>query len=145
MRIGELADAAKVNTKTVRYYESIGLMPEPERTPAGYRDYTPDALERLRFIRDSQATGLTLAEIQSVLELKDSGARTCHHTQTLLDEHLADIDAQIRRLQTARRQLLDLAERATGLDPSDCTDPNRCQVIDSHRHPIPSTGRTPTT
>lgn len=135
MRIGELADAADVNTKTVRYYESIGLMPEPDRTPAGYRSYTPDALERLRFIRDSQATGLTLAEIQSILELKDTGARTCHHTQTLLDEHLADIDHQIHQLHTARQQLLDLAQRAARLDPGDCTDPNRCQVIDTHRHP----------
>ena len=135
MRIGELADAADVNTKTVRYYESIGLMPEPPRTPSGYRDYTPSALERLQFIRDSQATGLTLAESQSILELKDSGARTCHHTQTLLDELLADIDAQIRRLQAARQELLELADRAARLDPSDCTDPNRCQVIDTHRHP----------
>ena len=88
MRIGELADAADVNTKTVRYYESIGLMPAPQRTPSGYRDYTSEALERLRFIRDSQATGLTLAEIQSIVELKDSGERTCHHTQTLLDERV---------------------------------------------------------
>ena len=143
MRIGELADAADVNTKTVRYYESIGLMPEPQRTPSGYRDYTPSALGRLLFIRDSQATGLTLAEIQSILELKDSGARTCHHTQTLLDEHLADIDAQIRRLQAAQQELLDLSDRAARLDPSDCTDPNRCQVIDAHRHPTPE--GTPTT
>jgi MerR family transcriptional regulator, copper efflux regulator len=135
MRIGELADLVGVNPKTVRYYESIDVMPEPDRTPSGYRNYDLDALERLRFIRDSQATGLTLAEIQSVLELKDAGARTCHHTQTLLSEHLTDIDAQIQRLQTARQQLVDLAERASQLDPSDCTDPNRCQVIDATRHP----------
>jgi MerR family copper efflux transcriptional regulator len=135
MRIGELADAAGVNTKTVRYYESIDLMPEPDRTPAGYRNYSPDAFERLRFIRDSQSTGLTLAEIQSILELKDTGARTCHHTRSLLTEHLADIDKQIHQLQTARQQLLDLADRATKLDPTGCTDPNRCQVIDTHRHP----------
>lgn len=62
MRIGELADNVGVNTKTVRYYESIGLMPEPDRTRSGYRDYGPDALERLQFIRDAQASGLTLAD-----------------------------------------------------------------------------------
>lgn len=134
MRIGELAETANVNTKTVRYYESIGLMPEPRRTAAGYRDYGPEAVERLGFIRDSQATGLSLAEIQSILELKDSGERTCQHTQALLKEHLADIDDQIRRLRSARRQLLELAERSAQLDPSDCTDPNRCQVIDTLRH-----------
>ncbi|MDH5237766.1 MAG: MerR family DNA-binding protein, partial [Acidimicrobiia bacterium] len=74
------------------------------------------------------------AEIQSVLELKDTGARACHHTRSLLTEHIAGIASQIHQLQSARRQLLELAGRAADLDPSDCTDPNRCQVIDSHRH-----------
>ena len=138
MRIGEIAAAAGVNPKTVRYYESIGLMPEPDRTPSGYRDYDVEAVDRLRFIRHSQATGLTLAEIQSILELKDSGERTCRHTQALLLEHLTEIDAQLQRLESARRQLLALAARANQLDPSDCNDPNRCQVIDRRRHRAPT-------
>lgn len=129
MRIGELASAASVSTKTVRYYESIGLLPEPDRTASGYRDYGDDALERLRFVRDAQATGLSLAEIASVLELKAAGATSCAHTTALLDRHLAEIDHQIRRLEQARRDLSVLADRARGLDPSACTDPNRCQVI----------------
>lgn len=135
MRIGELAGQADMTAKTVRYYESIGLMPEPDRTPSGYRDYEADALERLRFIGDAQATGLKLAEIKSVIELKDAGARSCQHTRALLDDHLADVDDQIRRLQTARVQLRELAARAGRLDPADCTDSNRCQVIDAARHP----------
>ena len=143
MRIGELAGRADVTAKTVRYYESIGLMPEPDRTPSGYRDYDADALERLRFIGDAQATGLKLTEIRSVLELKDAGARSCQHTRALLDDHLGDVDDQIRRLQTAHAQLRELAARATRLDPADCTDPNRCQVIDTHRHP--TTEGSPTT
>lgn len=135
MRIGELADEGGVSTKTIRYYESIGVMREPERTPSGYRDYGRVAVERLLFIRDAQATGLKLAEIQSVLELKDAGARSCEHTRALLDAHLTDLDQQIERLVDARSQLLKLAERGAGLDPSGCTDPNRCQVIDAARHP----------
>lgn len=131
MKIGDLADRAGVSTKTIRYYESIGLMAEPERTPAGYRDYDGSALERLRFVRDAQATGLTLSEIQSVLELKDSGARSCEHTRDLLNRHLDEIDAQIRRLEVARNELEGLARRAADLDPTNCTDPNRCQVIDA--------------
>ena len=134
MRIGELAEHGGVTTKTVRYYESIGLMVEPPRTASGYRDYGAPALERLRFIRDAQATGLTLAEIQSVLELKDLGARSCEHTRALLHRHLEELDGQIARLQSARAELVDLAARASSLDPSACTDPNRCQVIDE-RHP----------
>lgn len=130
MRIGALAAAASLKPTTIRYYESIGLLPEPGRTASGYRDYAPEALERLRFIRDAQASGLSLAEIQSVLELKDAGRRSCEHTAALLERHLREMDDQITRLQQARSELARLAERAAGLDPADCTDPHRCQVID---------------
>ena len=133
MKIGELAGEVGINTKTVRYYESIGLLPDPPRLASGYRDYGADASERLRFIRDAQRTGLSLAEIQSVLELKDSGARSCAHTLSLLERHLSEIDEQIARLDSARAELVVLAERARGLDPAGCTDENRCQVIDSNR------------
>ena len=127
--IGELADSTGTTTKTIRYYESIGLMPDTARTPAGYRVYDEPAAERLRFIREAQSTGLTLTEIQSILELKEAGTTSCQHTHALLREHLADLDGQIERLQRARRDLAALAARAGELDPADCTDPNRCQVI----------------
>ena len=129
MKIGELAERAAVSTKTIRYYESIGLQPEPARLPSGYRDYDDGADERLRFIRDAQASGLSLAEIESVLELKDTGQNSCAHTRSLLDRHLADLDMQIARLVEARRELAQLSGRAGALDPTGCTDPNRCQVI----------------
>lgn len=112
MRIGELASRVNVNTKTIRYYESIGLMPEPARKPSGYRDYNLDAVERLQFIRDSQATGLSLAAIQSILDLKDSDGRTCEYTRALLSQHVADLDARIQHLQEARSQLVQVADRA---------------------------------
>ncbi len=129
MRIGELAEQTGISTKTARYYESIGLLPEPDRTPSGYRDYDETAIDRVRFVRDAQATGLTLSEISSVLEIKDAGSTSCQHTRELLDRHLTDLDEQIERLQTARKELAAMAHRAATLDPSGCTDPNRCQVI----------------
>lgn len=131
MRIGELADRAGVTTKTVRYYESIGVLPLPERTASGYRSYDAAALERLRFVRDAQATGLTLAEITSILELKDQGQRSCEHTRALLRRHVAEIDRQIERLSEARRELVGLVERADAADPANCVDEHRCQVIES--------------
>lgn len=129
MKIGELAERAGVSAKTVRYYESIGLLAEPERTTSNYRDYGADAVDRLRFIRDSQAAGLTLAEVGSILEMKDAGESTCGHTRDLVHRHLADIDAQIAALQAQRVEMAALAERADGVDPGACTDPHRCQVI----------------
>lgn len=129
MRIGALAESTGVTATTVRYYESLGLLLAPERTSSGYREYGADAVERLQFVRDAQASGMSLAEIQSVLELKAAGQRSCDHTRELLERHIDDIDAQIERLRVARAELAQLAERARGLDPADCTDPNRCQVI----------------
>ncbi len=131
MRIGEVAEQAGVTTKTIRYYETLGLLPEPERTHAGYRTYDNDTLDRLRFIRDAQATGLSLTEIHSILELKDHGERSCEHTRALLHRQIHDIDAQIARLTDARRTLVELADHADHVNPADCTDPHRCQVIEA--------------
>ena len=129
VRIGELGREAGVSAKTIRYYESVGLLDEPARTESGYRDYDDGAIERLRFVRDAQATGLSLAEILSVLELKEAGEVSCAHTTALLERHLTEIDAQLARLTEARASLRQLADRARSLDPAACTDPNRCQVI----------------
>ncbi|MEM7095762.1 MAG: heavy metal-responsive transcriptional regulator [Actinomycetota bacterium] len=129
MKIGELGDRAGVSTKTIRYYEGLGLLAEPARTASGYRVYDEAAVERLTFIRDAQVSGLALAEIGSVLELKANGEQSCTHTAALLERHLADIDEQIERLKAARVSLEALAQRAASLDPLACNDPNRCQVI----------------
>lgn len=134
MQIGEVAQRVGVTTKTVRYYESIGLLPPAPRTNSGYRSYGHETVDRLQFIRDAQATGLNLTEIQSILELKDHGERTCEHTRSLLHRQIVDIDEQLERLQETRRELVRLAARADGADPAACNDPHRCQVI-SGQHP----------
>ena len=112
MKIGQVAEQIGVSTATIRYYESIGLIDEPDRTATGYRDYDDVAVDRLRFVRDAQATGLSLVEIGSVLEMKSAGSRTCSHTTALLQRHLDELDTQIDRLVAARRELAELAERA---------------------------------
>lgn len=129
MRIGELADAAGVTTKTIRYYESIGLLDEPARTPSGYRSYDTTAVERLDFVKQAQSSGLTLAEIGSILDIKDSGGQSCEHSRALLKRRLDDLDAKLVELQTARRELQVMYDRAQELDPRACRDANRCQVI----------------
>lgn len=129
VQIGELAKTAGVTTKTIRYYESIGVLDEPQRTESGYRTYGPGAIERLDFVRQAQSSGLALAEIRSILEIKDDGGQACQHTTALLRGHLDELDARIVELEAAREELRAMYERAGSLDPAECTDANRCQII----------------
>jgi DNA-binding transcriptional MerR regulator len=129
MKIGQLADASGFTRKTIRYYESIGLLDAPARTSSGYRSYAPDVLDRLDFIRQAKASGLSLTEIGSILEIKEEGGQSCEHTRALLAAHLDELDAKIDELLAARDELRRLGQRAARLDPTQCTDENRCQVI----------------
>ena len=99
------------------------------RSANGYRDYDETAVDRLQFIRDAQATGLSLTEIASLLKMRDHGEQTCGHVIGLLESHLDAIDRQIRQLRSTQQLLEGLTARAKSLDPSDCVDPNRCQTI----------------
>jgi DNA-binding transcriptional MerR regulator len=129
MRIGELSSAAGVPTKTIRYYERIGVLAAPRRTASGYRAYDPPAVDRLRFIRAAQAVGLTLGEIRSIVALRDRGETPCAHVMDLINTRAAELDQRINELQRLRADLERLARRARRLDPDDC-DPNRiCHLI----------------
>lgn len=113
MRIGALAARAGVGTKTIRYYESIGLLPSPPRAPNGYRVYTDQDLRQLRFVRSAQAAGLSLRAIRDILAVHHAGMRPCHQLQALAEDQIAAIDRRIAELQTARRSLAELATRAS--------------------------------
>ena len=101
MRIGELASRTGITTKTIRFWESTGLLADPPRSPSGYRDYGPAAIDRLEFIRHAQTAGLTLDEIRQVLAISDAGRPPCEHVGELIHRHLSDLDQRIREL-TAR-------------------------------------------
>ncbi len=79
LTIGRLADAAGLEAKTLRYYDRVGLLPPMTRTPAGYRLYGEDAVQRLEFIRRAKALGIALADIQRILAVRDEGAAPCAH------------------------------------------------------------------
>lgn len=138
MRIGELAQRTGTTAKTVRYYEEIGLLPEPDRDANDYRDYSEDAVDRVGFIRDAQATGLTLTEIASILDLRSQGESTCHHVIDLLERHMTALDRHIETLGATRKKLASLTAQARSLDPADCVDPNRCQTISYTRDSDPA-------
>jgi len=129
MMIGELADAAGLPTQTIRFYERRGLLPEPVRGANGYRIYDESTLTRLNFVRTAQAAGLTLAEIGSVIDLRDDGNVPCTHVASLIDSKLADVRARISDLTILETELKDLIERSHRLDPADCTDADICHIL----------------
>lgn len=129
MRIGELAAAAGTSTKTLRFYEAQGLLPAPDRTSAGYRDYSPEALTRLDFIHRGQAAGLTLAQIQQVLEIRDGGHAPCAHVRDLLDQRLVDMEHQLRSLAALRETVTELREAAVPIHPESCCPDQVCRYV----------------
>lgn len=130
MRIGQLASSSGVTEKTIRYYEDIGVLDAPARTPNGYRDYGPPAIAKLRFVKAAQAVGLSLGEIREVIALRDRGETPCEHVVDLIQQHAVEIEAKIAELQAVRKDLMRLAKRARSLDPGRCKPDQICHVIE---------------
>lgn len=129
MLIGEPSQRSGVRAKTLRFYEDAGVLPPPERTASGYRDYRDDALNRLAFIRSAQAAGLTLAEIRGVVTIRDGGTPPCSHVVELLDAKAAEVDRQMSELRTLKRELTRLRSRAPAVDPVACDPRSVCEVL----------------
>jgi MerR family transcriptional regulator, copper efflux regulator len=129
MRIGELARQSGVPATALRYYEQLGLLPEPGRTDAGYRIYAADSVDRLAFIRAAQAVGLTLAEVRQVLGVRDTGEAPCRVVTDLIDHRHAEVKSKIAELRRLEGELAGLRARAARLHPRDCDPSGICHVI----------------
>jgi DNA-binding transcriptional MerR regulator len=103
--IGGIARQAGVPIKTIRYYEDVGLLPKATRTAAGYRQYSPDAVDRLQFIKKAQNLGLRLKEIREILDLADLGRCPCGHVQHLLKLRLQELNRKIADLHLIERRV----------------------------------------
>lgn len=103
--IGEIAKRVGVTTKTIRYYESMGLLGEARRTDSGYRVYSDQDLDRVRFIQGAKALGLSLSEIKDIVGIWAGGVRPCGHVSQLIDDKLADLDRRIDALIRFRDEL----------------------------------------
>lgn len=129
MRIGQLARRSGVPATALRYYEQLGLLPSPSRTPSGYRMYAEDAADRLAFIRSAQAVGLTLAEVREVLRVRDAGEAPCRVVNDLIEHRHAEVRSRIAELRELERELKKLRDRAARLEPRDCHPSGVCHVI----------------
>jgi MerR family transcriptional regulator, Zn(II)-responsive regulator of zntA len=104
--IGELAARGGVTPDALRYYERLGVIARAPRTSGGFRVYTKDALDRLRFIKQAQLHGLTLAEIRELLRLDTRrGGSQCRRVHELLQRKLTDVDTRLNALQEFRQTL----------------------------------------
>lgn len=114
LTIGRVASAAGVGIDTIRYYEREGLLPEPERRLSGYRDYTPDAVTRLRFIRRAKELGFTLPEIRELLALSADRERGVRGVKQRAEARLVEIDRRVRELKRVQRGLKNLIGACPG-------------------------------
>jgi Cu(I)-responsive transcriptional regulator len=106
--IGALAEATGTKVETIRYYERIGLLPEPGRTRSNYRSYSEVHLGRLSFIRRARDLGFTLEQIRALLELSESRNSDCGTVDAIAQDHLRDVERKIADLKALRRELRDL-------------------------------------
>ncbi len=127
MLIGEVAKRSDVTPATIHYYEEVGLLTAPPRSRAGYRRYSEETVEELRFIRKAQGLGFSLEEIGEILELSRSGEAPCAHVLDLAHRHLAAIEERIQQLRTFRDQLTSEVAKWSGKSTPTCS--GLCQII----------------
>ncbi len=126
--VGKAAREAGLSAKAVRLYEAKGLLPEAQRTQAGYRTYTDDDITVLRFIRQAKTLGLSLGEIRDILDLRRGGTTPCRHVTALLDQRIRDIDKTITELRQLRRTLAGTRAHARQHQANDTQ--NVCGIIE---------------
>jgi Hg(II)-responsive transcriptional regulator len=126
LRTGELARRAEVNIQTLRFYERLGLLPVPPRRASGYREYSPEVVELVRFIKRAQDLGFSLREVKELLDLREVPRATCGDVVVLAQRKVEEIDAKINDLRAMRAALTKLLKNCTGTAPI-----ARCPIIES--------------
>lgn len=129
MRIGHVARETGVETSAIRYYESVGVLPEPARSRAGYREYTLEDVERVRFVSAARSLGLGLDDIKETLTLRAGGETPCTYVRALIDREVDAVRAKIRELEQLADELEALQARARELPDTSATEPCVCHII----------------
>lgn len=120
LKRSDLARLTGCNLETIRYYEGVGLMPDPPRSPAGHRRYGPSHVERLGFIMRARELGFTMEEVRGLLSLVDRGSHTCAEVEKRGRHHLDVVRAKIRALQNIEATLAATISQCSGSDTPDC-------------------------
>ncbi|MCA8978978.1 MAG: MerR family DNA-binding protein [Planctomycetes bacterium] len=118
LTIGQVAKQAGVGVETVRFYEREGLIAEPDRRPSGYRQYPPDAVQRIRFIRHAKELGFSLKEISELLSLRVDPDSTCADVRQRARDKIADIEEKMASLARMKAALERLVTKCRGKGPT---------------------------
>lgn len=118
--IGEMSKRTGVNIETIRYYERIKIMPQPDRTAGGNRQYNHEQLKRLSFIKASRELGFSIDEIRALLEMVDRQDFTCGEVHGLTIGHLASVREKIKGLHKLEKALVGMASECSQGDVPDC-------------------------
>ncbi|MGM0742497.1 MAG: MerR family transcriptional regulator [Pseudomonadota bacterium] len=114
LKIGDLARETGTKVVTIRYYEKIGLLPEPERSTSNYRTYTGETLDRLHFIRRCRALGFPLDQIRALLDLSSDAERPCDDVDRMAASHLAEVERKIADLTRLAKELRSISASCQG-------------------------------
>ncbi len=120
LTIGSLANKTGTKVQTIRYYEQIGLMPEPGRTEGGQRRYGDDELDRLAFIRHARQLGFSLEAIRELLDLSDHPHRPCLEADAIARRQLKQVEQRLARLEALRTELKRMVHECSGGQTADC-------------------------
>ncbi|VAW11631.1 hypothetical protein MNBD_BACTEROID05-982 [hydrothermal vent metagenome] len=126
LSIGQVAQRAEVKIETIRYYERIRLLKEPQRSLSGYRQYSGDVIKRLYFIKNAKELGFSLKEISELLSLKVNAKSTCSTVKKKADKKVEEINDKIKTLQKMKRNLLKLSKTCRG----DSRLVSECPILD---------------
>ena len=126
LTIGQVARATRVGVDTVRFYEREGLLARPVRTAAGYRQYSIDAVRRLRFIRQAKELGFSLREIKELLSLRVEAGRSCADVRARAERKIADVEQRVATLMRMKHALAKLASSCSGRGPT-----SECPILEA--------------
>ena len=112
--IGELSKRTKVKVPTIRYYEEMGLLSEPERTEGNQRRYDAAGLERLSFIKHARDLGFSIEAISELIELQSHPDRSCQAATEIALSQLSDVKAKIKRLKALEKELVRISKGCDG-------------------------------
>lgn len=129
MLAGEAAKTLGVGVQTLHFYEKQGLIPAPARSEGGYRIYTPEIIERVRFIRKAQALGFSLDEVRDIFGLVRRGSSPCGRVQARLAEKLREVDRRLEELQGFRAELASLVAQAAELSKHEAAG-QVCSIVE---------------